>query len=109
MFDFTIATAIFLLGIASAAPMPGGTVPSCLNYPTVPVTFNGAAGTSYTIFVLANGSPVNTNNVLSITSISMEGRASFTCVADGIDGSRTYLVANQGEHCFTERPVTDLL
>jgi hypothetical protein len=45
--------------------------------------------------IIANGLAVLTNNVLSIISISIEGRADFMCTAYGIDGSLTQLVANQ--------------
>jgi hypothetical protein len=84
----TLAASALLSGAALAAPV----------YPNVPVTFNAAAGVSYTVVVVANNVAVPTYNDLSITSISMEGRASFVCTAYGIDGSVTQLVANQVRH-----------
>jgi len=85
-----------LFGLSTATPVAlPSDAPTSLHYPSVPLTFNGAAGASYSMTVLANGVLVPTNNKLSITSISMHGRASFSCVANGIDGSVTRLVANQ--------------
>jgi hypothetical protein len=93
-----IAAAALLSSIATAVPV----------YPNVPVTFNGAAGAYYSMVVVANGQSVKTNNALSITSISMEGRASFTCTAYGIDGSVTNLVANQVQQFFFPSIVWEL-
>jgi hypothetical protein len=84
----SLATVALLSNIALAAPLTPV-------YPNVPVTFNGAAGTGYSMVVVANAVAVPTNNDLSITSISMEGRASFICKFYGIDGSETFLVASQ--------------
>ena len=96
MFFRSLAATALLASLAMAVPTsPRAVVTRQLNYPSVPVTFNGAAGTYYTIVVVANATAVPTNNDLSITSISMEGRADFTCTAYGIDGSITELVANE--------------
>lgn len=81
--------------IAASALLSGAALAAPTVYPNVPVTFNAAAGVSYTVVVVANNVAVPTYNDLSITSISMEGRASFVCTAYGIDGSVTQLVANQ--------------
>jgi hypothetical protein len=91
-FFLSLPTIAMLSSIAMALPtnLNGRQV-----YPNVPVTFNGAAGTYYSLVVVANNVAVPTNNELSITSISMEGRADFTCTSYGIDGSVTTLVANQ--------------
>lgn len=83
-----------LLGFSMAVPMPD-TNKSPPYFPWVPVTFNGAGGASYSMSVVANGVPVPTNNDLSVSSISMEGRASFACTSYGKDGSVTHLVASQ--------------
>ncbi|KAK7937297.1 uncharacterized protein PG986_014165 [Apiospora aurea] len=84
----------FLVGFGMAATLPA-TTNTPLYYPWVPVTFKGAGDSSYYMSVEANSKPVLTNNDLSVSSISMEGRASFTCTAYGKDGSVTHLVANQ--------------
>jgi hypothetical protein len=96
MFFCSLVATALLASLAVAVPTsPRAVVARQLNYPSVPVTFNDAAGTYYTIVVVANATAVPTNNDLSITSISMEGRADFTCTAYGIDGSITELVANE--------------
>jgi hypothetical protein len=96
MFSPSLAATALLASFAIAMPTsPRAVAVRQLSYPFVPVTFNGAAGTGYTIVVEANATAVPTNNDLSITSISMEGRADFTCTAYGIDGSITELVANE--------------
>ncbi len=95
MYFSTLAMAALLSGLAIAAPAGTKFISSRQVFPSIPITFNGAAGASYTISVLANSAPILTNNDLSITSISMEGRASFVCTAYGIDGSVTNLVASQ--------------
>lgn len=43
-----------------------------------------ASGTSYTIVALGNNVPVAIDNDLSVMSISMKGRASFTCTAHSV-------------------------
>ncbi|KAH8880791.1 hypothetical protein GQ53DRAFT_754770 [Thozetella sp. PMI_491] len=91
----TIAATALFSGMALAAPATANTVASRQNYPSIPVTFNGAADASFTIVVTGNAQPVPIENPLSITSISMEGRASFWCTSYGIDGSVTQLVASE--------------
>ena len=91
----TLAAAALFSSIALAAPTTDNGVVERQTYPSIPVTFNGAAGTGYQIVVLGDNVPVTIDNDLSITSISMEGRASFTCTAYGVDGSKTFLVASQ--------------
>ena len=95
MFFSPLATTAMLSSIAMAMPTSLRSVAGRQVYPNVPVTFNGAAGTFYNIVVVANDVAVPTNNDLSITSISMHGRADFTCTSYGIDGSVTTLVADQ--------------
>jgi len=90
-FLFSLAAAAMLSGLTTALP----TLNERQTFPNVPVTFNGAAGFSETIVVVANAIAVPTNIGESITSISMEGRADFTCVSHGIDGSITNLVASE--------------
>jgi hypothetical protein len=92
MLFLPLATTALLSSVAMALPT---SLRARQVFPDVPVTFNGAAGTYYTIVVVANSIAVPTNNDLGITSISMEGRADFTCTAYGIDGSVTTLVADQ--------------
>jgi len=98
MLFLTLAASILLSSAAVAAPTSANGVVARQTFPNVPVTFNGAAGASYTIVVVANDVPVLTQNSLSITSISMEGRADFVCFANGSDGSVTELVANEVRH-----------
>ncbi|KAH8197072.1 hypothetical protein TruAng_008779 [Truncatella angustata] len=93
--QFSYLATILLLELTTASPMPEPVPEPEPHFPSVPVTFSAAANTGYTLYVVANNQFVETKNDLSITSISMEGRASFTCTAYGIDGSVTKLVANQ--------------
>ena len=95
MFFLPLATTAMLSGFAMAMPTSLRAVADRQVYPNVPVTFNGAAGTFYNIVVVANDVAVPTDNDLSITSISMFGRADFTCTSYGIDGSVTTLVADE--------------
>ena len=90
-----LAAAALFSSIALAAPTAGEAHVKRQTYPSVPMTFYGAGGAYYTKSVVANNVPVTIEEDLSVTDISMEGRASFSCNAHGIDGSSTTLVGNQ--------------
>lgn len=91
MLFLPIITATFFSSLAIAMP----TTLKRQTFESVEVAFNGAAGASYNLFVVTNSVIVPTNNDLSVTSISMFGRADFVCTAFGVDGSVTELVADE--------------
>ncbi|KAE9363151.1 hypothetical protein N431DRAFT_449954 [Stipitochalara longipes BDJ] len=63
MYFSTICGLAASLALVSAAPTK--------RYDTVDITFNGAAGAAYTVAVPFDGQSHNTNNVLSISSVSV--------------------------------------
>jgi hypothetical protein len=93
MMLLTLATSILLSSAAVAVPLTGRQT-----FDSVEVQLNGAAGASYEMVLVTNSVPVPTNNSLSVSSVSMFGRASFLCTFFGIDGSVTRLVGDQVRH-----------
>ncbi|TAQ84629.1 hypothetical protein B7494_g7036 [Chlorociboria aeruginascens] len=95
MFFLTLATTALLSHIVMAAPMASNAIAARQTYPNVPVTFNGAGGTYYNTVIVANDVSVPTGTDMSVVSISMFGRADFTCSSHGVDGSVTFLVGDE--------------
>lgn len=87
---FTVATTVLLAGLAAARP---NTQERRAGGPAVAdLTFWAAAENTYVQAIPIDGQDHAINNGLSFTRISSDAPASVTCVASGIDGSKTWLV-----------------
>ncbi|TPX07014.1 uncharacterized protein E0L32_011082 [Thyridium curvatum] len=87
---FTVATTVLLAGLAAARP---NTQERRAGGPAVAdLTFWAAAENTYVQAIPIDGQDHAINNGLSFTRISSDAPSSVTCVASGIDGSKTWLV-----------------
>jgi hypothetical protein len=98
MYFSTICGLAATLALVSAAPAK--------RYQTVSITFNGAAGAKYSVPVPFDGVSHNTNNVLSISSISIDPSYNIdiaaVCIIETVDVPAA--LVSQGSGVWTVGP-----